>query len=730
MKKTSLYQAVAFLVISLISLQTLFSQPRMDSETRYVIQSVEKEFKQSGGQSAKWKWMLTQYPIYQNGNDYSVAFVAKKNINFTTSELENKNMGIGTIVGDIVTLRVPVTGLSAINQITGLQYIEVSGKIHPDLDKTVFDTRVDSVHKGINLPDIYNGTDVIIGITDWGFDYAHPMFYDTLLTQTRIMAAWDQSKISGPAPAGHTFGTEYIGETELLAASCDTAGVYGTHYHGSHVAGIAGGSGAGLPFRGIAYESEFLFVTLKGDVAASIEAFSWMKAKADAAGKRLVTNQSWGGYTSTLDGNSLLSQAMDTLVNQNVVMCNSGGNCGDDNFHILHDFNSDTMKTRVGFYTYSDTSMWGQNVTMWGEPGHSFQAKYVFLNASNVYMGETPMFNTTADTNYIDTTYIMGTDTLYYRLIADDAHPQNGKPHMRFKIKCMYSYKIVLQVYADSGKVHCWNVMERKTGTSNWGIDFLTLGAGYTVGDNNYGIGEPGVTENLITVAAHYPEYKNGLGNIVSGYICAFSSFGPIIDGRMKPDVSAPGGNIASSMNRCTDLAYTLLTNVNFNSVNYPFAKLSGTSMSSPATAGVCALILDANPSLTSQEVKDIIMTSAREDAITGDIPDSGSTRWGQGKVNAHLAVAMALNIVNINTFAQQGMVVFPNPTQDQVFILSNKNPDKVYNLAIYSMEGQMVQTGTYQWNMPIEVYSLAPGMYAIQITSDNESYQCRFIKN
>jgi minor extracellular serine protease Vpr len=85
---------------------------------------------------------------------------------------------------------------------------------YPELDKTVFDTRVDSVHKGINLPEIYNGTDVIIGITDWGFDYAHPMFYDTLLTQTRIIAAWDQAKTSGPAPSGHSFGTEYASETE------------------------------------------------------------------------------------------------------------------------------------------------------------------------------------------------------------------------------------------------------------------------------------------------------------------------------------------------------------------------------------------------------------------------------------------------------------------------------------------------------------------------------------
>lgn len=731
MKKASIYQLVTLLLGVVFLSGFTYSQPRMANESRHIIKTVEQEYKLNKDRSSAWTWMMDQYPIYKTSTGYSLALLAKKNDEFNEAEIKSAHIEIGSVIGNILTLRVPVEQLSNIHQLQGISYAEVAGKVSPELSRVLFDTRVDSVHKGINLPEIYNGKDILIGITDWGFDYTHPMFYDTLLTQTRIHAAWDQFKTSGPAPSGYTFGTEFTGASNLIAAESDTFNFYKRSTHGTHVAGIAGGSGGGTAYRGVAYEAEFLFVTFKIDQAAILDAYSWMKSKADAAGKRLVVNMSWGlYYTGTLDGNSLTSQAIDYLSTQGVVFCNSAGNNGDANFHIKYDFNADTMKSRIEFYPLTDASAWGQSVNMWGEPGHPFKAMYRFLDASNNIVGETPMFNTAADTNYLDTTLILGADTIIYRMGADDAHPINGRSHMRFRVRSLGPYKVVLVAYADSGLVHFWNVHERAWGEGNWGMDFLSLGSGYTAGDKNYGISEPAVTNSLITVASHNAEYKNGAGNIVGGYVSTFSSFGPTIDGRMKPDLSAPGGNVCSSINSYTTEPYTQVTSVNFNSRNYPFARLSGTSMSSPAAAGVAALILDANPMLTSQEVKDIMLVTAREDAITGDLPDSGSTRWGQGKLNAHLAIAMALNVVNINTYAQQGLVVFPNPTTDQLFLLSEKDPDKVYNLSVFSADGKLMYNGVYQWNTPIEVCTFPAGVYIVRLTSQTEVYQCRFIKS
>lgn len=730
MKKSFLPQLVTLTAFLLLGNILLKAQPRTVTETRYVLQVVEEEYKQSKGNSSKWVSLMNQYPIYRQGNHYALALLARKNQHYSQAELENAGMVVGSVIGDIVTIRIPVDELSNVLHIQGLQYVEVAGKIYPDLNKSLFDTRVDSIHKGINLPEIYNGTDVIIGITDWGFDYSHPMFYDTLLNQTRILAAWDQGKTTGPGPVGYSYGTEYVGETALLNAVCDTAGYYGRHYHGTHVAGIAGGSGGGTIFRGMAYRSEFLFASLSGDIASALDAINWFKGIADAAGKRLVTNQSWGGYHwGTMDGNSLMSQAMNDFVDQNIVMCNSAGNNGDDNFHIYRTFIADTLKSYLEFYSYSDTTIWGQNVIMWGDSAHQFKSCYRFLNSSNVMVGQTPFFSTAIDTNYVDSSYIIGTDTIFYKFIAGNAHPINSKPYMQFKVKCTGPYKVVLVTYADSGNAHFWNLAERITGTTNWGRDFLTLGAGYTAGNTANGISEPGLTENLITSASHNPDYKNGSGNIILGAISGFSSYGPTIDGRRKPDISAPGGNIASSMNHCTDMTFTQLTTYNFNSIDYPYARLSGTSMASPTTAGVVAILLDAMPSLTPQDVKDIIKQTAREDIQTGNIGPSGSTRWGWGKLNAYLALATAMNILGADEWQSNGMVLFPNPTVDQIYFSFVNTDENFDSYSIFSMDGKLVQLGTFMPFQPVNVTTLANGLYTIVISNQHSSVHSRFVK-
>lgn len=79
------------------------------------------------------------------------------------------------------------------------------------LNKAIPDGRVDSVWQAINLDQAFTGKGVIIGVTDWGFDYTHPVFYDTNMVNYRVLRAWDQFKQNGPAPAGFNYGTEYVG---------------------------------------------------------------------------------------------------------------------------------------------------------------------------------------------------------------------------------------------------------------------------------------------------------------------------------------------------------------------------------------------------------------------------------------------------------------------------------------------------------------------------------------
>lgn len=73
------------------------------------------------------------------------------------------------------------------------------------------------------------------------------------------------------------------------------------------------------------------------------------------------------------------------------------------------------------------------------------------------------------------------------------------------------------------------------------------------------------------------------------------------------------------------------------------YKHFGGTSSSTPLVAGICALILSANPNLTAKEVKEILQKTADKIGKPSDYMDGHSTKFGYGRVNADRAVAEAL---------------------------------------------------------------------------------------
>ncbi|MFN3876451.1 MAG: S8 family serine peptidase, partial [Flavobacteriales bacterium] len=451
-----------------------------------------------------------------------------------------------------------------------------------------------------------------------------------------------------------------------------TANIYSYHYHGTHVAGIAAGSGAGSPFRGIAYDSELLLATWLIDAAAVIDCYAWMKQIADAEQKRLVINQSWGlHWIGTLDGTSLLSQAINTLAGEGVVFVNSAGNNGNVNFHLKKQFSGDTLRSRIQFYSYSaNPNMWGQSISLWGDPGQHFHAGFLVTSNSNQVLLASPMYGTATQPPYLDSLVVVGGDTVFFNLASEAAHPANGRPHMRLRVRNRSAYiKVALQLTAPSGTVHAWNVTELTTGVGNWGQAFMNVVPGWAAGDSQYGISEPATTEGLIAVAAFESEQLWPNGAVLGGSLASFSSSGPTLDERMKPDIAAPGVSVASAISSFTDAGYAPYQVVTFNGQSYPFAQLSGTSMSSPAVAGIAALLLQADPSLTPMEVKAVLKATARRDQHTGAIAPGGHPRWGMGKVNAYRAIVEALGLVGIEQRPAEGAGIWPNPALDEAMV-------------------------------------------------------------
>lgn len=104
--------------------------------------------------------------------------------------------------------------------------------------------------------------------------------------------------------------------------------------------------------------------------------------------------------------------------------------------------------------------------------------------------------------------------------------------------------------------------------------------------------------------------------------LSSYSSRGPTTDGRIKPDLVAPGQSIMSIDAGTTD----------------GYVSLSGTSMAAPFAAGTAALMLDANPALAPDEVRELMQATAEDWGAEG--PDID---YGAGRIQVDRAVEAAL---------------------------------------------------------------------------------------
>src|SRR5699024_10841327 len=95
--------------------------------------------------------------------------------------------------------------------------------------------------------------------------------------------------------------------------------------------------------------------------------------------------------------------------------------------------------------------------------------------------------------------------------------------------------------------------------------------------------------------------------NATGGMVSSFSSYGLTAGLALKPDITAPGGSIWSTLPL----------------EQGGHGSMSGTSMAAPHVAGAAALLLESDPTLDPQGVKTAMMNTA--DPVTWSlIPDQG----------------------------------------------------------------------------------------------------------
>jgi minor extracellular serine protease Vpr len=186
---------------------------------------------------------------------------------------------------------------------------------------------------------------------------------------------------------------------------------------------------------------------------------------------------------------------------------------------------------------------------------------------------------------------------------------------------------------------------------------------------------------------------------------------------------------VISSINSFTTDDYTSVASREMNGRTYHFAAFSGTSMASPAAAGVVALLLEANPLLSSAQVKQILRNTARQDNRTGVINEPGSPLWGMGRITATKAVALALQTTGSNEIGNPiTLTLFPNPAYDKLY-LGEENQILKGKISIFNLSGQVCYEGIYSHLEGIAIQDLGEGLYVLQLENEHSIYRAKFVK-
>ena len=144
-----------------------------------------------------------------------------------------------------------------------------------------------------------------------------------------------------------------------------------------------------------------------------------------------------------------------------------------------------------------------------------------------------------------------------------------------------------------------------------WQQGLVIVASAGNAGPEPMTIGVPCNVPYVITVGAitdSYTPYDDSDDTLVS-----FSSAGPTFEGHMKPDVVAYGGHMLGVMSSAVTVAINHPEFQAENSDNYYL--MSGTSQAAAVVSGAVALMLQAEPSLTNDDVKCRLMSTAKSSA-------------------------------------------------------------------------------------------------------------------
>ncbi len=648
--------------------------------------------------------------------------------------LEYSGVIVNCVFDGFVTAQIPVNRLEQISRLRGVNDVEISPLIKLCTDSTMSVTHVNQVLNGrdFHLPSSYDGTGVIVGIIDKGFDYQHRAFRKNEdPTKTRISRVYSTKITSGhPARYNKTAvlpGSVFMGD-EIYSLTTDMQ----NSTHGTHTASIAAGSHVN-GYGGMAPGSEIVLCSvsvLDGNMSAIevTNCIRYIDSYADSIGRPCVMSLSVSTPNGPRDGLDYLSKAVKQICGPGRIFVISAGNDGGriayahklasptNPLNILFKYNDSSSMDSTYRYTGLVSDIWmRQSSQNYYYKFHVYDQRLMRIVwesdeltskkriTTNDGIGDYFIFDSSRDT----VGYIQGvTGTSYGKyhlevfisnLINREFTTVNGVKRGRFALGLSIYPRRNVSVEIDawacnsaSGLASVRDVIVNAQGerVHNYYAtpsDSCCIGT-YAVGDSTISAGAFAARNSYYSLAQGRVITDN---SITVGNIASFSSYqaagvGPTQ--KALPTICAPGVNVVAAGSRYSYFARGNINTVMQSDDGSYWGVMSGTSMAAPTVAGIIALWLQANPKLSVAEIQDLLAATAIKDRYT---TGAQSAHFGpNGKIDALAGMFQVLKQLDIKKgdVNGDGVIDVVDVTMTIGYVLGRL--DDGFNIAAADLDG------------------------------------------
>jgi len=588
---------------------------------------------------------LTGGPVTANG-DLDVFIQGT----VTRAELEAAGAIVRTEVpGGIFTAYLPEAAVDAVAALPGVQRIHGAVTYEPNLNASLPTTMADIQRTAGPGFTGANGAGVLIGDIDTGVSFSHEDF-DDAGGNTRIVRIWDQTDAVGPNPSGYAYGSEWLPAS--IDAGTGVCRERDTNGHGTHVMGILAGDGSGTggaiaayTYVGMAPKADI--VEVKSDLSDThiVDGLAYFFGLATTLGQPAVMNMSFGSQYGPHDGTDPLEVAISSLTGAGKLVCVSAGNdAGSISplYHIHASANaivptpasvtmtlSGSASGRIiavdGYYEATEA----MNVTITGPGAFGSFGPVTLGNINGVYPGQPFGTGTTKGQVYIENgLFLTSTNAreVYFEI-------RGGSTGSTFNGTWTITFTPVSNGPAN-GRVDLWKFFTSTGAVANFATGL----------DDSRTLGQPACATGVISCGAWITKtsWTNCANLGISygatnppttvGLRASFSSVGPTRDGRLKPEIIAPGQGIGSTLTKDVTLGActTASTWYGYLNDNRNHWINQGTSMAAPHVAGAVALLMQKFGPLTQAQALAKLEALALTDGNTGATPNY---EYGYGKL-------------------------------------------------------------------------------------------------